>query len=78
VGSNFVLKALSGNGCAPSTATAAARWKASSVSGAPRSAASTAGSRHGTVATPPTATRASRIAPSCTSSATAVEHNANS
>src|SRR5437660_32561 len=50
----------------------------SGVAGARRSACSAARARQGIVATPPRATRASRITPPVISSATAAEQSANS
>src|SRR5262249_15576185 len=72
------LNPFSGSGCAPSPAWATAAAIASDVAGAPASAASTCGSRHGRVPTPPIATRAARIRSPSRATTTAAETSANS
>lgn len=72
------MNPFSDNGRAPSADRSAAARMASAVAGLPASARSTAGRRHGTVPTPPAATRADRIVEPCMSSATAAEQIANS
>src|SRR4029453_90406 len=72
------LKAFWVRGCAPSPARAAALSPAGLPTRWPTSAFSTSRSRHGTVPTPPAATRAARMTPPSTCSATAAETRANS
>ena len=59
-----ILKALSPDGRAPTSAAAAAWRKCSEFGRAPASAVSAARARHGFAATPPNASRASVMTPS--------------
>ena len=70
------MNPLSDSGFAPSAACAAARAQSAGVTGRPITACSTAASRHGTVATPPTATRAARTTQPAMSRPTAAEVSA--
>src|SRR5437899_12631779 len=73
-----ILKSLCPRPCAPCAASAAARRSAAGSRSDPASAASTRGTRHGLVPTPPSATRACRIRAPSMSSATAADTTANS
>src|SRR4029077_18564326 len=72
------LNPFSVNGLAPSAECDAASRQRSALAVRPINACSTVGSRPGTVATPPPATRAARTVPATTLSATAAEAIANS
>src|SRR5262249_26284182 len=72
-----ILNALSSCGCAPSIAIAAARWNTSRLTGWPISARSASLARHGLVATPPSASRASWMVWPWRSSAAAADASAN-
>src|SRR5256886_4912897 len=73
-----ILKLLCPRPCAPSAASPAAGRSTAGSRLAPASAASTRGTRHGLVPTPPRATRACRMRPPSISSATAADTTANS
>ena len=70
------LNALSRSGCAASSSASAAAANVSGVAGAPVSTASARPARQGTWATPPSATRASRIVSPSSSTAAATEKTA--